>query len=142
MALRLLGVAGFRASLPVVFHCDFWVAPVSALVGQAVEGLGGSQLLVPRRACQVVSQGQFSGRCRDSFRAEDAIRAGMVMIVVRIVAVVAFASVVPVIVPAARMRLKAMTASTSQAAFVVNTPEGRCARALFFKSALTCSMTA
>ena len=43
----------------------------------------------------------------------------------RMVAVVAFASPVPVRVAAARVRLKAMTASTSQAALAVNTPEGR-----------------
>ena len=35
-----------------------------------------------------------------------------------------------------------MTASTSQAAFAANLPEGRCARAEFFRSAWTCSMIA
>jgi len=35
-----------------------------------------------------------------------------------------------------------MTARTSQAALAVNTPEGRCARAEFFRSAWTCSMIA
>lgn len=57
----------------------------------------------------------------------------------RIVALVALARVGPLIVAAARVRLKAMTARMSQAAFAVNTPEGRCARALFLRSALTCS---
>ena len=33
-----------------------------------------------------------------------------------------------------------MTASTSQAAFAANFPEGRCASAEFFRSAWTCSM--
>ena len=33
-----------------------------------------------------------------------------------------------------------MTAATSQAEFAAKTPEGRCARALSFRSALTCSM--
>lgn len=35
-----------------------------------------------------------------------------------------------------------MVASTSHAAFAVNFPEGRCASALFFRSAFTCSITA
>ena len=43
---------------------------------------------------------------------------------------------------AARVRLNAMTASTSQAALAVNTPDGRCARAESFRSAWTCSMIA
>jgi hypothetical protein len=38
--------------------------------------------------------------------------------------------------------LNAMTASTSQAALAVNTPDGRCASAEFFKSAWSCSMIA
>src|SRR5690554_7666932 len=106
-----------------------------------VTGRGGPQL-ESNRFRQAVSQGQASGRCSASFRAEDAIRAGVLMIFRRMVAVVAFASVSPVIVAAARVRLKAITASTSQAAFTVNFPEGRWARALFFRSALTCSMIA
>lgn len=44
--------------------------------------------------------------------------------------------------PAARVRLNAITASTSQAALAVNTPDGRCASAAFFRSAWTCSMIA
>ncbi len=40
-------------------------------------------------------------------------------------------------VVAARVRLKAMTAQMSQAAFAVNFPEGMCARADAFRSALT-----
>jgi hypothetical protein len=40
------------------------------------------------------------------------------------------------------VRLNAITASTSQAAFAVNIPDGRCARAECFRSALTCSMIA
>ena len=75
-------------------------------------------------------------------RAEVATRAGTVISLRRIVAVVALARSGPVRVAAARVRLNAMTASTSQAAFAVNTPEGRCARAEFFRSAWTCSMIA
>jgi len=43
---------------------------------------------------------------------------------------------------AARVRLNAMTARTSQAAFAVNEPDGRWATAEFFRSAWTCSMMA
>src|SRR3954452_14984474 len=61
----------------------------------------------------------------------------------RIVAVVALASAgVLVRVAAARVRLKAMTAQTSQAALAVNTPEGRCASAEALRSAWTFSMIA
>lgn len=74
--------------------------------------------------------------------AEDAILAGTETSLRRMVAVVALAKPSPVMVAADRVRLKAITARTSQAAFAVNTPEGRCARALFFRSALTSSMTA
>ena len=53
------------------------------------------------------------------------------MIVRRIVAVVALAIPPAAITPAVRVSLNAMTAHTSQDAFAVNVPEGRCARALF-----------
>src|SRR5690606_17487390 len=69
------------------------------------------------------------GRCSYSLRAELAIRAGMLMSLRRIVAVLAQARQGALVsVAAARVRLNAMTAQTSQAAFAVNTPEGRCAR--------------
>ena len=61
----------------------------------------------------------------------------------RMVAVVALASSgAAVRVAAARVRLNAMTASTSQAVFAANFPEGRCASAELFRSAWTCSMIA
>lgn len=70
-------------------------------------------------------------------------RAGTETMVRRIVPVVAFANRrSPVRAPAARVRLNAITAQTSQAAFAVNRPEGRCASAEFFRSACTCSMIA
>jgi hypothetical protein len=69
-------------------------------------------------------------------RPEDAIRAGTVMSFRRIVAVVADRSALPVMVAAVRVRLNAMTARTSQTAFAVNFPEGRCASAECFRSAL------
>ena len=75
-------------------------------------------------------------------RALVAIRHGIWISVRRTVAVVARARTGAAMVAAARVRLKAITASTSQAALAVNTPEGRCARAEFFRSAWTCSMIA
>jgi len=61
----------------------------------------------------------------------------------RTVAVVALAKrLVPVRVAAARVRLKAMTARTSQAALTAKDFDGRWARAEFFRSAWTCSMIA
>ena len=45
-------------------------------------------------------------------------------------------------VAAARVRLNAITAQTSQAAFAQNFPDGRCASADTFRSAWTCSMIA
>ena len=43
---------------------------------------------------------------------------------------------------AAREMLNARTANCSQAALAWNFPEGRCARALPYNSAMTCSMIA
>ena len=87
-------------------------------------------------------QGQASGRCRMILRAERASRAGTEMRVRRIVAVVALARrpARSARMPAARVRLNAITARTSQALFAVNTPEGRCASGPFLRSAWTCSM--
>ena len=58
------------------------------------------------------------------------------------VAVRALASAGPVMVAAARVRLNAITAATSQAALALKRPEGRCARAESLRSAWTCSMIA
>src|SRR5699024_2455792 len=111
------------------------------LGGQAVVGRGGALMLVNRRA-HPVSHGHCCGRCKMYRRAEEAIRAGIVTSFLRIVAVVARASPSSAIVAAARVRLNARTAHTNHAAFAVNMPEGRCASALFFRSAWTCSMIA
>lgn len=54
--------------------------------------------------------------------ADDAILAGTVTSFRRMVAVVALARSATTMVAAARVRLKAITARTSQAAFAVNTP--------------------
>ena len=62
------------------------------------------------------SHGQFRGRWRVRRRAEDAIRAGTVTKVRRMVAVLALASAGPVMAAAARVRLNAIPASTNQAA--------------------------
>jgi len=82
-----------------------------------------------------VSQGQSRGRCSVRRRAEDAIRAGTLIRVRRMVAVRDLARAGPVRVAAARVRLNAITARTSQAALAVNRPEGRWARAEFLRSA-------
>ena len=58
-------------------------------------------------------------------RAEVAIRAGTVISLRRRVGVVALARTGPVMVAAARVRLNAITASTSQQALAVNDAEGR-----------------
>ena len=79
-------------------------------------GVGGPQLWLNRRV-HAVSQGQVVGRCRVSRRAEDATRAGMLISLRRMVAVVAFARSLPAMVAAVRVRLNAMTARTSQAAW-------------------------
>ena len=87
--------------------------------------------------------GQYFGRCRVSRRAEVAIRHGIWTSVRRTVAVVARASsevaAGAASVAAARVRLNAITASTSQAAFAVNTPDGRCASADALRSACASS---
>lgn len=95
------------------------------------------------RVFHAVSHGQFVGRCSVNRRAEEAIRAGTETTVRRMVPVVALTSFgSSVRVPAARVRLNAITAQTSHAAFAVNRPEGRCASAEFFRSAFTCSTIA
>lgn len=78
--------------------------------------VGGPQMRAKSRV-QAVSQGQRAGTCSMMRRAEDATRAGTVISLRRIVAVVALAGPGPVMVAAARVRLNAITTSTSQAAF-------------------------
>ena len=65
------------------------------------------------------------GRCRTSRRAERAIRAGTLISWARMVAVVALAWKAEARAPAARVRLNAIAAQTSQAPFAVNDPDGR-----------------
>jgi len=115
------------------------------LGGQVRPLAGGGPQACRKSSVQASSQGQSRGRCRMTRRAEDAIRAGTWMSLRRVVAVVALAKAVPVAVgsvspaarvAAARVRLNAMTASTSQAVFAVNFPEGRCASAELLRSAV------
>ena len=106
-----------------------------------VAACGGPQAAA-NSVCHPVSQGQEVGRCSMMRLAEVEIRAGIWMSLRRIVPLRTLLRSVPVREPTARERLKAIVASTSQAAFALNTPEGRWASALSFRSALTCSMMA
>ena len=92
--------------------------------------------------CHAVCQGQPVGRCSVRRRAERARRPGTVMSCARIVPVVALAWKVEARVPAARVRLKAIVAQTSQALLAQKCPDGRCASGPFFRSAMTCSTIA
>ena len=125
-------MADFPASLS---GCSFGSLVVPLLAGgQGVAVWGGPQVWV-NSSVQACCQGQPVGRCSFSCLAEDAIRAGTVISLRRMVAVVALASEgLPVVLAAARVRLNAMTARTSQAAFAVNLPDGRWARAELFRS--------
>jgi len=87
-------------------------------------------------------QGQPCGRCRVSLRAERASRPGTVMSWARIVPLVALAWKVEARVPAARVRLNAMLAQTSQALLAQKCPDGKCASGPFLRSAMTCSTIA
>src|SRR5664279_4190646 len=116
------------------------VAP-SGAGGQVVVAAGGGYARA-NSAVQASCQGHRWGRCRCSRRAEDATRAGMLIRVRRIVGVVARVRSPPALVAAARVRLNASTAQTSHALLAENDPEGMCARAELFRSALTFSMIA
>ena len=100
---------------------------------------GGLQAWV-NSLVQPCSQGQFSGWCRVVRRAEVEILVATLMSLRRTVAVTALPRALLARVPAARVRLKAMQASTSQAALAVNTLEGKCASADAFRSEFTCSI--
>lgn len=118
-----MGAMELRALLPLVFHLVVWSVPWRR-VGRVGQPRGGARDWL-NKADHAVSHGQVSGRCSRIRRAEDAILAGMLTSFRRIVAVVAEARTVPVIAAAVRVRLNAMTARTSHAAFAVKMPEGR-----------------
>ena len=106
---------------------------------------GGRRRWRVRRGVQPLPgrcQGQLMGRCRVSRRAERASRAGTLISWARMVPVVALAWIVEARAPAARVRLNAIAAQTSQAPLALNRPDGRCASGPFFRSAMTCSMIA
>src|SRR5665213_1299037 len=111
-------------------------------MGLEAQQRGGIAWVAVSIACQACFQGQTVGRCRVSRRAERASLAGMLMSWARIVPVVARAWNVEARTPAARVRLNAIAAQTSQALLAQNLPDGRCAKGPFFKSAMTCSTIA
>jgi len=82
------------------------------------------------------------GRWMTSRRADVASRPGTAISCRRMVAVVALAWKTDAMVPAARVRLNAIAAITSQAALAAKWLEGKCARAPPLKSAMTCSTRA
>ena len=95
---------------------------------------------------QACPHGQCCGRCIRRRRAERASRAGMLISWARMVPVVALAWKAEARQPAARVRLNAITASTSQALFAANEPsvqitDGKCASGPL-RTAWTCSMIA
>jgi hypothetical protein len=110
-----------------VFH--HWVlgSRRSRLGDHVVAGSGGPQLWV-KSSVQALCHGHLVGRWSLSRRAELAIRAGTMISLHRIVAVVALASAGPVMLAAAQVKLNAMPARTSQAALALNTPAGARAR--------------
>ena len=77
-----------------------------------------------------------------SRRADLARRPGTAISCRRMVAVVALAWNTDAMVPAARVKLNAIAANTSHAPLAAKWPEGKCARALPLKSAMTCSTSA
>lgn len=94
------------------------------------------------RSSQWSAQGQSAGSRSVVRRAERTGRAGTLISCRRMAAVVAVAWKAEASVPAARVRLNAMQAATSQAPLALNFPEGRCASGPFFRSAMTRSMIA
>ncbi len=95
------------------------------LGGQVVDWVGGGPHAALNSPCQLSHQGQSLGRCRTSRLAEVARRAGTAISCRRMVAVVALAWKTDAMVPAARVRLNAIAAKTSQALFAANEPEGK-----------------
>lgn len=84
--------------------------------------------------------GQFRGRWTIRFRDREASRPGTPMMVVAMVAIRAFP--IPAACAAARERLNASTAQTSQAMFALKLFEGRWASGPPLSSAMTCSTIA
>src|SRR5699024_6847992 len=110
-------------------------------IGQDNTVLGGLSTACQSRA-KSLAHGHFVGRCRISFLARWAIRAGMPMMRVRSVWARTLLIRPPMSPAAARSRLCVIAAIVTQAALALNTPEGICAKAPFFNSAWICSMIA
>ena len=118
------------------------VSPVGPGGGGRVQVRAGGPVAAVNSRCQASAQGQAAGRRRVERRADRVTRAARLINCRRRVAVVALAWKLEASAPAARVRLNAIAARTSQAEFAAKLPEGRCARAEFFRSAMTCSMIA
>ena len=82
------------------------------------------------------------GRWMTSCLLDLARRPGTAISCLRIVAVVALAWKTDAMAPVARVRLNAIAANTSQAELAEEDPDGNCARAPDFRSAMTCSTIA
>src|SRR5450756_1593751 len=93
--------------------------------GQVVAGVGGPQTVL-NSPTQLSCQGLSLGRWMTSRRADLARRPGTAISCRRMVAVVALAWNTDAMVPAARVRLNAIAANTSQAPLAANWPEGAC----------------
>jgi len=89
--------------------------------GQVVAGVGGRQTALKSPA-QLSCQGQSLGRWMTSLFAELARRPGTVISCRRMVAVVALAWKTDAMLPAARVRLNAIAANTSQAPLAEKDP--------------------
>lgn len=113
--------------------------PVGRVMGQTCRA-GPARA---RSSSQAFCHGHAVGRCMVRRRAERASRAGTLMMsCARMVEVLARAWNGEARTPAARVRLKAIAAQTSQALLAQPFPEGRCASGPPFRSAMTCSMIA
>ena len=102
--------------------------------------MAGGAVAIDQSRSQDRAQGQCSGRCRSSRLLVAAIRAGTVMSFRRRLAQRAVRWLAATAV--ARVMLNAITAQQTQAALAAYFPDGRCAKALSFNSAMTCSMMA
>jgi len=113
------GVWGSRRSVRLSTGFSGW--PVGA--GWSGRCWGWWSAVALKSPCQLSHDGQSLGRCRTSRLAEVARRAGPAVSCRRMVAVVALAWKTEAMVPAVRVRLNAIAASTSQALFAANEPE-------------------
>jgi len=99
-------------------RAGWWVCAFSGRVlwdGWMGQAASGGLFAAAANCSQAWCQGQPVGRCRVSRRAERASRPGTLMSWARIVPVVALAWNAEAKVPAARVRLNAIAAQTSQA---------------------------